>query len=138
MAGASKFRWLLGFVGGFIKTRSSYKDIRSNPESRKVSTLMGKKSIGYTVIFLVLLGLAVALGYWGIGMVKAVGFLLGIIMVVASIGLAFYSLSCLILALITAIMQLSLNRRAIGWIALILVFIVVAVAVVGFLLLTSL
>lgn len=138
MAGASKFRWLLGFVGGFIKTRSSYKDIRSNPESRKVSTLMGKKSIGYTVIFLVLLGLAVALGYWGIGMVKAVGFLLGIIMVVASIGLAFYSLSCLILALITAIMQLSLNRRAIGWIALILVLIVVAVAVVGFLLLTSL
>ncbi len=138
MAKTSRFGWLWGFVGGFVNNKSAYREIKNNPESRKVSTVMGKKSIGYTFTFLILLALAVTLGYFGIGMIKSIGVLLGIIMIVAGIGLAFYSLMYLILAFITAIMQLILNRRAVGWIALVLVLIIVASAGIGLLLITHL
>lgn len=138
MTKSSKFSWLWKFAEGFIRNKSTYRDIKNNPESRKVSTVMGKKSIGYTFTFLVLLALAVVLIYFGIGMIESIGFLLGVIMVVAGIGIAFYSLMYLILAFISAIMQLVLNRRAVGWIALSFVLLIVAIAVVGFILITKL
>lgn len=132
MAQSSKFSWIWGFLKSFDKTRLTFKDIKDNPESRKVSTVIGKKSIGYTFTFLVLLALAFALFYFGIGMMDSLGFLIGIIMIVAGIGTAFYSLMYFILAFLNAIMQLILNRRAVGWIALSLVLIIVATVVVLF------
>lgn len=132
MARGSKFSWIWSFLKSFDKTRITFKDIKDNPESRKVSTVIGKKSIGYTFIFLGLLAVAFALAYFGFGMIESLGFLLGVIMIVAGIGTAFYSLMYFILAFMNAIMQLILNRRAVGWVALSLVLIIVVVVVVLF------
>lgn len=130
MAKKSPIRWMWKFFESFLDIKSEYKDIKSG-EDRKSNVKFGVKSILYSVLFLVLVSGGIALGYWSLTMFDSLAIIFGIILLITAIGLLFYSITYFILALVACIMQLIINRRAIGWIALAIILLIVSAVVVG-------
>lgn len=118
-----------------LTIRMTYNDIKSNEETRKASTVLGKRALIYEIIFIVLVGGGAALVTVGLSILETIAFFWGIFVVILGGALMLTSIIYFILALNCAIKQLCLNRRAIGWITLFLPFAAVAAAVVCILIL---
>ena len=116
---------ILFFLDRMIYAREKYNEIKNSGE-RRTSTLLGRRALVYDVILLIFVGGAAALAIWGITLEsgwKIALFILAGILFVAMI--PFY-----VLALNFSVKQLCLNKRPIGWIALLLpLMLTVAVAV---------
>lgn len=130
MAKLPSIKWMWKFFESFLNAKDEYKGIKSS-EERTTSSKFGVKSILYSVLFLVLVSSGLALGYWSLTMFDSLAIIFGIILLITAIGLLFYSVTYLILALVTCIMQLCINRRASGWIALSIILLIVSAVVVG-------
>ena len=122
---------ILFFFDRMIEAREKYDAIKQNEAEREVSTELGRRALIYDIVLLIFVGGAAALAIWGItidsGWRIALYILAGIIAVAM---IPFY-----ILAFNFSIKQLCLNKRAIGWITLlipILLTIAVAICIVAF------
>ncbi|MCH5160242.1 MAG: hypothetical protein J1F66_05315 [Clostridiales bacterium] len=117
---------ILFFFDRMIEAREKYNAIKQNEAERQTSTLLGRRALYYDIILLIFVGGAAALAIWGMtiesGWRIALYILAGIIAVAM---IPFY-----IIAFNFSIKQLCLNKRAIGWITLLLpILIAIAVAV---------
>ena len=117
---------ILFIIDRMIEARESYNIIKQNEEERKTSTLLGRRALIYDIILLIFVGGAAGLAIWGITMEsgwKIALFILAGIIFLSMI--PFY-----IIAFNFSIKQLCLNKRAIGWISLLIpILLTIAVAV---------
>ena len=114
-------------IDRMLYARENYDRIKQDAELRKTSTLLGRRALIYDIILLIFVGGAAALTIWGITMEsgwKIAVFILAGLVVIAMI--PFY-----ILALNFSIKQLCLNKRAIGWISLLLPILLTVGAVIS-------
>ena len=124
---SSKNAPILNFIFGLINIRTIYEDIKQNEESKKVSTVLGKKAIGYCFLFALFVAIAVGLGKWGYQYIHTPAFFLGVIIIVIAIVFGLYSISFLLFAFSCAMKQIRLNRRPVGVIALILTLLLLVI-----------
>lgn len=104
------------FFDRFSQAREDYNRIKADDELRKTSTLLGKRAIVYNIIMLIFMGGAAALAIFGL----TLSGIATILCIAGAIILYVPMLPYLALSLNLAIKQLCLNKRAIGWIMLIL------------------
>lgn len=136
MAKLPSIKWMWKFVDSFLNVKNEYKGIKSS-ENRVSSSKFGVKSILYSLLFLVLVSGGLALGAWSLTMFDSIAIIFGIILLITAIGLLFYSVTYFILAVVACVLQLILNRRAVGWIALLIILLIVSTVVVGLVLLVG-
>ena len=125
------------FISFWSQVSNQYARLAANEEKRARSVRLGVTAIILAVISAAL----VVLSVWGLG--TAVGLIsdspiVGIVVLLLCIGVAITFLTRgMINALLYAIYQLRLNKKAIGWLALVVWFISLAAAIGGSLLLLS-
>lgn len=128
-------RWLniIGFLlSKFADTREIYNNLKKDPEERKVTTYMGRHALLYIILFAVLFIGGPSLTIWCASSFISEHVLWGVILLILGIVIALYGLILIPIILNYTIKQLVLNKRAIGWIALILFLVVIAVGVAAF------
>lgn len=114
------------FWDRMIDARIRFNELKKDDEARKVTTEMGKKALIYNIVLLIFLGAATALVIWGVT-IEATW---RIALFVAAGILAVAMIPYFILVFNFSIKQLCLNKRAIGWVSLIMPFVItIAVAV---------
>lgn len=126
------WNYIFFFIDRFAMARNDYNRIKADDELRKTSTLLGKRAIVYNIIMLIFMGGAAGLAIFGLSLTG----IATILCIAGAVILYVSMLPYLILSLNLAIKQLCLNKRAIGWIMLILPLLitigsVVAVIIIG-------
>lgn len=126
------WNYIFFFIDRFAMARNDYNRIKADDELRKTSTLLGKRAIVYNIIMLIFMGGAAGLAIFGLTLTG----IATILCIAGAVILYVSMLPYLILSLNLAIKQLCLNKRAIGWIMLILPLLitigsVVAVIIIG-------
>ncbi len=129
---------VINFIGKAGNLKTTYKEIKQNPESREVSVVMGKKATRYNILFLILIALAVGSAMLAFNFLNQNGILLGIIFIGCAIGLILWAIGVGILAFTSTILQLKLNKKPIGIINLVFSIVVVLLAVIGVFIITIL
>lgn len=127
--------WLniFGFIATkFLDTREIYNNLKNDPEERKVTTYLGKRALLYSILFAIIFIGGPSLTIWCATSFLSEHVFLGILILLAGIIIAIYGLILIPIILNYTIKQLILNRRAIGWIALFLFLIIIAVGVAAF------
>lgn len=127
--------WLniFGFIlTKFVDTREVYNNLKNDPEERKVTTYMGKRALLYSLLFALLFIGGPSLTIWCASSFISESPVLGIVLLITGVVVALYGLILIPIILNYIIKQLILNRRAIGWIALILFLIIIAVGIFAF------
>ena len=125
------------FLSFWSQVSNQYARLTANEEKRARSV-----RLGVTAMILAVISAALVVGsVWGLG--TAMGLIsdspiVGIVVLLLCIGVAITFLTRgMINALLYAIYQLRLNKKAIGWVALVVWFISLAAAIGGSLLLLS-
>lgn len=126
------WNYIFFFIDRFAMARNDYNRIKADDELRKTSTLLGKRAIVYNIIMLIFMGGAAGLAIFGLTLTG----IATILCIAGAVILYVSMLPYLILSLNLAIKQLCLNKKAIGWIMLILPLLitigsVVAVIIIG-------
>lgn len=126
------WNYIFFFIDRFAMARNDYNRIKADDELRKTSTLLGKRAIVYNIIMLVFMGGAAGLAIFGLTLTG----LATILCIAGAVILYVSMLPYLVLSLNLAIKQLCLNKKAIGWVMLILPLLitigsVVAVIIIG-------
>lgn len=121
---------VINFIGKAGNLKTTYKEIKQNPESKQESIVMGKKATGYNILFLILIALAVGSACLAYSFLNQNGILLGIIFIGCAIGLGLWSIGVSILAFTSTILQLKLNKKPIGIINLIFSFVIILAVIV--------
>ncbi|MDE6104902.1 MAG: hypothetical protein K2G38_04400 [Clostridia bacterium] len=128
-------QWLniIGFIlTKFVDTREIYNNLKKDPEERKITTYMGRHALLYIILFAVLFIGGPSLAIWCASSFISTNPIFGIVLLIVGVVVALYGLVLIPIILNYTIKQLILNRRAIGWIALILFLVVIAVGVAAF------
>lgn len=112
--------FFLFFLDKLLDARLAYHDIKNNEEARKTSGLLGKRAIIYDILFILFAAGGAACFVFGGSFLDSGAIFLGIILMILAVALLVMALIYVVLALNCAVKQLCLNRRAIGWISLIL------------------
>lgn len=128
---------VINFIDKTARLKTTYKEIKQNPESKETSVVMGKKAAGYNISFLVLVALAVGSAFLAYNFLNQNGILLGILFIGCAIGLALWSIGVGILAFTSTILQLKLNKKPIGIINLVFSIVVVLATVIGIFIITK-
>ncbi len=123
--------------GRFFNLSALYSDIKSNPDSRNVSTLLGKKSIKYSIIYVLMLGVALVSAFFMVSTMHDGAIFYGILLLILAVALGFSGLLYMLLAVISAVYQLRVNRKSIGWVALSVSLVLVVGLVVAVLILAN-
>lgn len=110
------WNYIFFFIDRFAMARNDYNRIKADDELRKTSTLLGKRAIVYNIIMLIFMGGAAGLAIFGLSLTG----IATILCIAGAVILYVSMLPYLILSLNLAIKQLCLNKRAIGWVMLIL------------------
>lgn len=126
------WNYIFFFIDRFAMARNDYNRIKADEELRKTSTLLGKRAIVYNIIMLIFMGGAAGLAIFGLTLTG----IATILCIAGAVILYVAMLPYLILSLNLAIKQLCLNKKAIGWVMLILPLLitigsVVAVIIIG-------
>lgn len=126
------WNYIFFFIDRFAMARNDYNRIKADEELRKTSTLLGKRAIVYNIIMLIFMGGAAGLAIFGL----TLSGLATILCIAGAVILYVAMLPYLVLSLNLAIKQLCLNKKAIGWVMLILPLLitigsVVAVIIIG-------
>lgn len=126
------WNYIFFFIDRFAMARNDYNRIKADEELRKTSTLLGKRAIVYNIIMLIFMGGAAGLAIFGLTLTG----LATILCIAGAVILYVAMLPYLVLSLNLAIKQLCLNKKAIGWVMLILPLLitigsVVAVIIIG-------
>lgn len=120
---------ILKFFELLANARVAYNNAKKDEETRKTVTKFGGRAIVYTIVYVLLVGCGVALFYFGITNIASSLILVSIIAILASVYMLLWGVPYLILAINLTIKQLILNRKFIGWLALILLVIVISLTV---------
>lgn len=128
---------VINFIGKAGHLKTTYKEIKQNPESKEVSVVMGKKATDYNICFLILIALAVGSAFLAFNFLNQNGILLGILFIGCAIGLVLWAIGVGILAFTSTILQLKLNKKPIGIINLVFSIIVVLLAILGVFIITK-
>lgn len=113
-------------IDRMIYARENFDRIKQDEQERKTSVLLGKRALLYDVILLIFIGGAAALTIWGITMDSGWKYVLYVVAALfAAAMIPFY-----MLAFNFSIKQLRLNKRAIGWISLMLPLLITAAAAI--------
>lgn len=126
------WNYIFFFIDRFAMARNDYNRIKADDELKKTSTLLGKRAIVYNIIMLIFMGGAAGLAIFGLTLTG----LATILCIAGAVILYVAMLPYLVLSLNLAIKQLCLNKKAIGWVMLILPLLitigsVVAVIIIG-------
>lgn len=121
------WNYIFFFIDRFAMARNDYNRIKADDELRKTSTLLGKRAIVYNIIMLIFMGGAAGLAIFGLSLTG----IATILCIAGAVILYVAMLPYLILSLNLAIKQLCLNKRAIGWIMLILPLLITIGSVVA-------
>lgn len=126
------WNYIFFFIDRFAMARNDYNRIKADDELKKTSTLLGKRAIVYNIIMLIFMGGAAGLAIFGL----TLSGLATILCIAGAVILYVSMLPYLVLSLNLAIKQLCLNKKAIGWVMLILPLLitigsVVAVIIIG-------
>lgn len=121
------WNYIFFFIDRFALARNDYNRIKADAELRKTSTLLGKRAVVYNIIMLVFMGGTAALAIFGLTLTG----LATILCIAGAVILYAAMLPYLILTLNLAIKQLCLNKKAIGWIMLILPLLITIGSVVA-------
>ena len=113
-------------IDRMLWARENYDRIKQDEEERKTSTLLGRRALSYDIVLLIFWGGAAALVIWGITMASGWKYVLYIVAALFALTMIPFC----ILALNFSIKQLCLNKRAIGWISLLLPLLILIAAVV--------
>lgn len=124
--------------GDIVDNRTLYKEIKSNEEAKKVSVVMAKKSIIYSIAFLLTAAISFGLIFWGLSLFGSLAVVLGIILVIMGVLIGIYALIYLPLALSTLIRQFTLNKKPLTWVALVLLIVILVGLIVGGILVATL
>lgn len=125
------FSFLYKIFGKFVDIKVAYNDIKANPEAKQTSTVLAKKSILYSIIGAVVFAISFALIFWGFSLVDSASVFFGIVLIILGISMIFYPLAFIILSLNLVIKQLLLNKKPLGFIALSIFLLMIALIVVG-------
>lgn len=129
---------LFKVFGNIADINKLYKEIKSNEEAKKVSVVMAKKSILYSVLFLITAGISIGLIFWGVSLIGSLSGVLGIILIILGVFNCLYALVYLPLALSTLIRQFTLNTKPLTWIALVLLVLIIVALTIGGIIIFSL
>lgn len=127
---------ILFFIDRMIEARETYDILKEDENERKTSTVLGRRALHYGIILLIFLGGATALTIWALTL-KLVW---QIILIALAVIVALAMIPYFIIALNFSIKQFRLNKRAIGWISLLLSLLTViasAVSIVIFIMLAQ-
>lgn len=111
------------FIDKLLDARQIYHDVKNNEEARKTSGLLGKRALLYDILFFLFAAGGAVSFVFGAAQLDSGAVFWGILLVILAVALLVMALIYVVLALNCAVKQLLLNRRAIGWISLILPFI---------------
>ncbi len=128
-------RWLniIGFmISKFTDTRVVYNNLKKDPEERKLTTYMGKRALANLALFALFFIGGPTLTIWCASSYISTNPIFGVVLLIAGIVIAAYSLLLIPIILNYIVKQLILNKRAIGWIALILFIAVIALGIAAF------
>lgn len=126
----SFLKMMLDMFFEFADIKVKYNEIKSNEESKKVSTLLAKKSIKFSIIAIILTALAGLMVFGGIKLLDGILFALGIILIAMAVATMLYVIGYYILSLISIIRQFLFNKKGCSIFALILNILTI-LAVVG-------
>ena len=110
---------ILFFLDRLLFARESYELIKADEEERKKSKMLGRRALVYDIIILIFIGGAAALVAWGSGFTDEESWKM-LLIVIATVIIFIIMIPYYLLAFSFSIKQLKLNKRAIGWIALLL------------------
>lgn len=110
-----------------VFAREAYDSLKQNEVERPRNTDLGKRALFYDMILLIFMGGATALTIWGITMQS--GWKIALFIVAGLVAIAM--IQFYIVALNFAIKQLCLNKRAIGWISLLLPILITIASAAG-------
>jgi len=127
MSALKTVSWLFKLIMKLADIRILYTQIKENPESKKVSTVLGMKGLGYIVGFIICAFISVLGTIYFAKMYGTLAFLVGIVGIITCVSLLIISTQLLLLALSCTIKQLKLNRKFIGFLDL---FLLIATIVV--------
>ncbi len=133
----SIFTLIFGVFNQFVNIRDIYNEIKNNEEAKQVSTVMARKSILFSILFLINCAGAIALIVWGVTLIATFSIIFGIIVTLIGITLAFYSLVYLPLAINALVKQFCLNKKPLSWVALSLLIIIILALIIGSILIFS-
>jgi|GEM_PF-6714995 len=129
MAKSNGFLHFLNFISKLAEDREVFLNIQKEPELKFKSRYFGWRAIWQSLLF----GGLFLGGAWLLftGLSRFLGIFINIILVSVGAALAISSLEFLLLALLSTIKQLRINRRAISWVALVIFLAVVGISLVG-------
>ncbi len=122
---------ILHLIEKMVDIRMKYREIKNNAEERPKSTVMGRTAIQYNIVFLICVTCGVGLLIVGASLLDSIGVIFGIIIAFAGAVFTLVSFVYLLLALNCAIKQMILNKRAIGWVSLVLTLLILTAAIVA-------
>ena len=128
MANSNGFFKVINFISKIIDDRIIYKNLKSDEEKRKTTSRFGISAIGYSVGFGIIATLGALMAAKGFS--GDLGVIVGFFAIVLGITFLVVSLELLLFAVSHTVKQLILNRKAISWIAL--VILIVALSAVAF------
>ena len=116
----SFLKLMLDMFFEYADIRTKYNEIKSNEESKQISTLLAKKSIKFSIIAIILTAFAGLMAFGGIKLLDGILVVLGFILIAMAVVTMIYVIGYYILSLITIIRQFSFNRKGCSIFALIL------------------
>lgn len=115
---------LLNFIGKLADDRTIYNNIKNDPDLRPYSKHFGWSAIWHSLLFVLFGGGGTLLTIYAFS--KNLGVIFNIFLIVIGISFVLLGLEMLLFAISHTIKQLKLNRRAISWIALVVLILCLA------------
>lgn len=134
---SNKFLFWSKIIDRIVNIRSAYADIKNNPESKPVSTLLGKKATKYNILFLVMIGLAIASVVGAGNFIANAGIFIAVLLIALAVLFAIMSVVEFVFALMCSIYQLKLNKKPIGFVNLIISILIIVLTVVSIILIVK-
>ncbi|MBE5735113.1 MAG: hypothetical protein E7361_01540 [Clostridiales bacterium] len=110
---------LLKFIDYFIEARIAYNNAKSNPEIKNNTVAFAKRAILYIILYAGLCFGGLALFVYGFNNIPF-AFFLALLALVVGIYLFLYGFPFIFISLNLVIKQLCLNKKFLGWLALVL------------------
>lgn len=127
----SRYLFILNFVSKMLDIRTSYNDIKNNADAKKVSTLLGKRGLRYIISFLLTAGIGGIVVSYFLKYIDTLAIIFAILGIILGVSLIIISIFYVLLGLSCTIKQLKLNKKAIGWIDLVLIMLSLIAVIVA-------
>lgn len=108
------------FFSKLADIRLTYGQLKADEENRNSSTALGGRAIFYDVLYAIFMTFGVLGVVFGLRILNDTSVIVGLLVLIFGIAFVAGSVLQIILALFCAFYQLRLNKRAIGWVTLVI------------------